>query len=283
MKIGSNNALKILRFPQIDKVMETAWVDGTHYVREPDGTWRYAATWIKVPGARDRTLTEHFKPKFIISGNEVERVVVAGEDIVLNPHLLSWCLDEGRAVRDADGEVIEALVPVSSWKAHDRVPEEIVAPENSDDPAERELAIAEREYREADRALAEAAAKRADVIRRHAETMTRQQARQITDLSVGRIQQLIKEGVDYLDQIDRALLATAELHRPKNRREMHELTAREIGIVYPWDLVKGRILSLVERGLLDTPGGREFATTSEGRSALAAVGTEYRVSAGGDD
>jgi hypothetical protein len=278
-----DDELKKARFPQIDEAMETAFADGTQYVREPDGTWRYADTWIKVPGARDLTLTEYFKPKFIVSGNEVERVVVSGEDIAKNPHLLEWCLDEGLAVRDADGKVIEALVPVATWKAHHRIPEEIVAPENSDDPAERELAIAEREYREADRALEEAAAKRAEVIRRHAETMTRQRARRITDLSVGRIQQLIKEGVDYLDQIDRALLAAAESNRPKNRKEMYELTAREIGVVYPWDLVKRRILSLVERGLLSNPRGSEFSTTSEGRTALSAMGDGRRISEAGDD
>jgi hypothetical protein len=266
-----------------EAVMESAIVKGTQYVREPDGTWRYADTWIEVPGARDLTLTERFHPKFVITEagdgtHQVERVVVAAKDIAENPDLLGWCLLDGLQVPGPDGEVTEVMVPWETWQVRQRVPGEIYAPELSDDKAERELAQAEREYREADRTLAGAAAWRAEVLQRHADKMTRQRAREITNLSIGRIQQLIKEGVDHLDQIDRELLATAELHRPKNRKDLHDLTSQESGVIYPTELIKRRIITLVERGLLDNPRGKEISITPEGRAALVAFGSEERSS-----
>jgi hypothetical protein len=175
------------------KAYEHGTCNGEQYVRDDEGVWRYPQTLIPVPGARDMTLTERFKPKPILDEQgKVERVVVSGKSISEAPNLLSWCLTAGRSVEDEKEVVIEVLVPYEIWKEHDRIPNAVIAPEHSDDPAERELALAERNYREADKTLEAAADKRAEVLQRYADVMTRQQARAITGLSIGRIQQLSK-------------------------------------------------------------------------------------------
>jgi hypothetical protein len=286
--MADKNELKIHESHLPQDRFETAVVKGVEYVRDPEGNWRHADSWIKVPGGRDWTLTERFNPKFVIAntggGGQIERVVVSGDDIEAHPDLLGWCLEKGYSVFGAGGEeVFEVMVPWAVWHDHDRIPGMIYAPELHGSDAERELAEAERKYREADRTLAAAAAKRAEVLRRHSEDMTRQQARLITDLSVGRIQQLIREGVDHLDQIDRELLATAELRRPKSRKELHELTSKETGITYPTELIRSRIINLVERGLLRNPRGKPISLTPEGRSALTGIGDSGRDSEPGDD
>ncbi len=256
---------------------ETAEVDGTAYVRELDGTWRYAHSWIKVPGARDLTLTERFQPKLIVASTatgeaQVERVVVSGESIAAHPDLLDWCLAEGAKVQGPGPGVFEVLVPVETWNEHDRIPGEIVAPEHSENQSERELAQAEREYREADRALEIAAAHRAEVLRQYAEDMTRQEARAITDLSVGRIQQLIREDVGDLDEIDRSLLVLVSERRPKNIKTLHKLLNTESGIVHPSVLIKQRVLSLGDRALIDLSDSNGLQITPEGKIALRMSG-----------
>lgn len=289
MKIATNDKLKIDEGPQQRNDFETAVVKGVEYVRDPEGTWRYSDSWLKVPGARDWTLTERFKPKMVIATSDegvghVERIVISGEEIEKHSDLLGWVMEVGYPVQGPTGEVFEVMVPFGAWQEHDRIPGMIHAPELHGSEAERELAQAEREYREADRNLEEAAAKRAEVLRRHSEDMTRQQARAITDLSVGRIQQLIREGVEgQLDQIDRALLATAELRRPRSRKELHELTSKETEIVYPTELIRSRIINLLERGLLRHPRGKWISLTPEGREALMGMGHAGRDSEPKDD
>ena len=254
-------------------MIEAATVGDTTYVREDDGTWRYADTWIKVPGARDRTLSEHFRPKLVISGLGddalVERVVVAGKDVTANPRLLQWCLDAGTPVRDENGKLIEVLVPYEVWQKRDRIPGEIAAPENSQDPVERELAVAEREHREAEHTLEQAAAKRAALLRQHAGTMTREQARSITGLSVGRIQQLIRSDVE-LDEVERMILRVIELGKASSTKAVSGLMEARWGLTFSPETLKPRLGRLRERRLVETtPDG--YRVTAQGRKALEAV------------
>lgn len=267
------NELKIHIGGLSHKDFETAVVNGTEYVRDPGGAWRYADSWIKVPGGRDLTLTERFNPKFVIASSpdeagRIERVVVSGDDIEKHPDLLGWSMDLGYPVQGTGGDIFEVMVPFEVWQEHDRIPGMIYAPELHGSEAEQELAEAEREYREADRTLEAATAKRAEVLRRYAGDMTRQQARQITDLSVGRIQQLIREGVDDLDQGDVLLLAIVESRRPKNAKELHRL-ARDLGIDETDALVNRRMQILRDRNLIKRKSNG-FRLTPEGKEALMA-------------
>jgi hypothetical protein len=254
-------------------MVEAATVGNTTYVRENDGTWRYADTWIKVPGARDRTLTEHFRPKLVISGvgtdAQVEQVMVSGEDVSGSPRLLEWCLDTGTPVRDEDGKLIEVLVPYEAWQKRDRIPGEIVAPENSENPVERELAIAEREHREAEHALEQAAAKRAALLRQHSGVMTREQARSITGLSVGRIQQLIRSDVE-LEEVERMILRVIDLGKGSSTKAVNGLMETRWGLSFPADALKRRLNHLQERDLIDT-GHSGYRITAQGRKALEAA------------
>lgn len=266
------------------KAYELATVHGQDYLRDEDGTWLYADSWVKVPGARDLTLSERFEPKFIVSSeNEVERVVISGSDIAEEPELLGWCLEAGTQIRDDKGELVEVIVPVEIWAEHNRVPGEIVAPEHSEDQAERELAEAERQYREADRALELAAASRADVLRRHADTMTRQEARLITGLSVGRIQQLIRG--DSLDEVERLVLEAVARTGPEPSplgAIFDQIATRgadiDPNLLNP-DLLRRNLNLLHQRSLVERLRGG-YVVTDEGRDVLEAAGDEAEVEAG---
>ncbi len=262
----TSDKLKKVQFYGGDLELETAHVGDVQYVREHDGTWRYAHSWIKVPGARDLTLTEHFHPKLIVSAdNEIERVVVSADKIAEAPDLLKWCLVKGTPIRE-DGRLVEVFVPIALWNEHDRIPGAIVAPEHSSNKAERELAEAERGYREADRALELAANLRAEVLRRYSEAMTRQEARAITDLSVGRIQQLIRS--DSLDEIDKVLLEAIVLHQPKTMEAVRERIEAGGGPLMTPSALRERLRELDKRNLISV-GDKGFRATNDGREALA--------------
>jgi hypothetical protein len=254
------------KFFQGELELESAIVNGQHYVRDLDGTWRYVENWIKVPGARDLTLTEHFDPKFVVSSKDVvERVVVDGKQVEENPELLGWCLREGTAIPGENGTIAEVLVPALAWQERNRLPGEIVAPENSDREPERELARAERAYREADRALEIATANRAEVMRRYAEDMTRQEARRITDLSVGRIQQIIRHDTD-LDHLDRLVLMTIS-DRIGGAGKIRQFVKDRFGVDVPLSTVRQRLRSLRSRNLLMVEDSI-LRLTEEGIAAL---------------
>jgi hypothetical protein len=275
--MSKEDELKKREFLRQDIMIESATVGETVYVRESDGTWRYADTWIRVPGARDKTLTEHFQPKLVISelgtDAQVERVVVDGGDVSAHPELLDWCLEIGTPVRDEKGKLIEVLVPYEAWRQRDRIPSEIVAPENSEDPAERELAIAERQYREAEHTLEQAAAKRAALLRQFAGVMTREKARSITGLSVGRVQQLIRSGVE-LDEVERMILRVIEVGKAPSTEAVNDLMEVQWGLTFPTESLKQQLNRLRERGLVETTR-RGYRVTSQGRKALkAATATE---------
>lgn len=281
--MATNDDVKTEEFSLRKEKAETALVNETEYVRDDEGTWRYAESWVKVPGGRDVTLTERFNPKFVIAptgdGSRIERVVISGEDIGEHPDLLGWCLELGFPVKGPADEVLEVMVPFEVWQDRDRIPGEVYVPEHHGTEAERELAEAERKYREADSALEAAAAKRAEVLRRHSEDMTRNQARLITNLSVGRIQQLIREGAE-VDGYDLMLLAIVENQRPKNLTTFYDLAKESLEISRVDPRLKRRIQSLRDKGLIERRSSR-FRLTPEGKEAFLTSRPDLRDLASG--
>jgi predicted transcriptional regulator len=262
--------LKKEEFMHEGMLAESARVGDTVYVREKDGTWRYADTWIKVPGARDRTLSEAFRPKLVVSGQasdaQVERVVVDGKDVKSHPGLLGWCLEEGTPLHDKSGSLIEVLVPYKAWQSRDRIPGGILAPENSQDVAEREVAIAEREYREAEHALEQAAAKRAAILHEHDGVLTRERARSITGLSVGRIQQLIRSAAG-LDDVDHEILEVIRRGEGASTKDVAYRVNARMGVNLSRQAFKSRLTVLRKREVVETTAGG-YRLTDLGQKAL---------------
>jgi hypothetical protein len=266
--------LKIVSHDQLNKHilygggtgLEVATIGHVQFVRDEEGIWRYADSWIEVPGARDLTLSERFEPKFVVGGDgKVERVVISAESVREAPELLEWCLRVGTVIKERNGELTEILVPLEAWQERDRVPGKLVTPEYHGIPAEKELARAEREYREADRNLEIKAEKRAEALRHHAENMTRQEARRITGLSVGRIQQLIRS--DSLNDTERELLQIVDGQRPKKFPAIQK-TAEASDFNFPLASLRRRLRELEHRELVvATRNG--FKLTKDGREALA--------------
>ena len=247
--------------------LEAAELDGVQVVRDPDGVWRYAETWIPVPGARDVTLTERFDPKFVISKDgDIERVVVDGASVRTHPDLLDWCLIEGTPIREGD-EILEVFVPYALWEDRERVPNELISPEHEGTVAERELAAAERRFREAERRLDAAAEARAEVLRRYSEEMTRQEAREITGLSVGRIQQLIR--TERLEDHERQILEIFQ-EGPIETIEVLQDRARARSMPSDEDLLHDLVRELESRGLLELEEGVGVGLTHEGTQILFA-------------
>jgi hypothetical protein len=250
---------------------ERSSIGDDQLIRDETGTWRYANTKIPVPGAEDVTLTDRFNPKFIIAADgTVERVVISGESIAEAPELLSWCFSAGTPIMDGE-RVAEVVVPSDLWKEHDRVPGALVAPEYHGEPPKQELARAEREVREAEKQLEIATDRRAEILRRYATEMTRQEARTVTGLSVGRIQQLIRR-----HELGDNSLLVLELFEQSPFERYQELRekAEEIGL--PSEALSAAVLDIEARGLIE-PHSQGRALSEEGRQALA----EARIAEGG--
>lgn len=234
-------------------------------IRDPEGVWRYLDSWIAVPGAREVTLTERFSPKFVVNGeNEVERVVVEGPAIEAAPDLLGWCLQAGTVLRDGD-EVVEVLVPFALWKERERIPNELFSPEHQGSEAEREVAAAERRLRETERRFELASRERADALRRRSDEITRQKAREITGLSVGRVQQLVSS--ESTDVAEREVLGLFEDGPLRSLNACLE-RAREMGIPLDRKSLRVQVEDLKSRELLQDGHGSEVALSAKGASAL---------------
>lgn len=257
--------------------MSALSIGDRRYVRDTDGTWRDADTWVKVPGARDLTLIERFDPKLIISkSGGVERVVVSGSDIAEHPEELGWCLKEGVRV-EGPGDSFEVLVPIEKWEERERIPSAMVAPEFGDDPAERELAEVEREYREADQVLSGVTARRTEVLRNRAEEITRQRASEITGLSIGRIHQLIRDDAEAgdVDDLDIAILSALATQKTATTKGLRERVSDETGEVYLATLFRNRLRLLLQRKWI-TKGQTGFQLTAAGHSTLIAARARRR-------
>jgi hypothetical protein len=247
-------------------------------IRDPVGTWRYADSWVPVPGARDVTLTERFSPKFVVNGaDEVERVVVDAASIKAAPDLLAWCLDAGTVLRSGE-EVFEVLVPFDLWKEREQIPNELFSPEHQGDEAEREVAAAERRFREMERRFEAASRERAEVLRRYADDMTRQKAREITGLSVGRVQQLISG--DSMEDVEREVLELFE-NGPLRSLEACVERAKAKGVPLAKKALLTRVEELKDRELLEEGDQFSVSLTNKGAAALLEAQVRGQVEDGG--
>lgn len=174
---------------------ERVHIAGVLFERDESGNWRYADNGIKVPGARDMKLSERYEHQLVVApgSEEIIRVIINGQQVQAARADLGWCLDVGTPVRDEDGKLLEVLVPYSEWVARDRVPGAMIAPQHSNDPSDRALAEAEYSYRLAQLALDRATEHRVQVLQETAQAgMLRRRAADITGLTIGRIQQIVK-------------------------------------------------------------------------------------------
>jgi hypothetical protein len=246
--------------------------NGIQFVKGSDKVWRYADSGIAVPGARDLTLSERFETKTVVGadGKTIERVIVSGDDIRSAPELLDWCLEHGAQIENSHGDVEEVLVPYEIWQERNHVPGAIYAPEDSPREAERELAKAERAYREAEQGIEIASAVRADALRRYANEMTRQEAREITGLSIGRIQQLIR---GYrLNATQQAVLRLVGSGAGRTLTSLRQRAANR-KIPASDDFLERRLRELEAQGLIEL-AGKKYRATAEGREALATARAE---------
>jgi hypothetical protein len=227
--------------------LQKTTIGRTTYVRDPEGTWRYADDLLPVPGARDGSLTETYEPRFVsASSGTVEEVMLDLTVVQGNPEL-EWCLSEGHVMGDpSDPAASHVIVPYSSWLEHERTGA-LSAPELSDDPDERRVAEAERDYRRANRRLARAARARREALARASQDgMTRRRAAEIAGLTPGRIQQLIGEQERLSETARQIVHALGEAKREK--RSPPRL-AQHIDV--PADAIRAGIDELLERDFLD--------------------------------
>jgi hypothetical protein len=207
----------------------------------------------------------------------VEGVVVVAASIAAAPDLLDWCLEAGTVLRDGD-EVTEVLVPFDLWKERDRIPNELFSPEHQGDEAEREVAAAERRFREMERRFEAASKQRAEVLRRYADDMTRQKAREITGLSVGRVQQLISS--DSMEAAEREVLEIFE-DGPLRSLEACVVRAEAKRVPLDKDALLARVEELKDRELLEEGDHFAVSLTNKGAAALLEAQVRGQVEDGG--
>lgn len=187
--------------------VEQRWTDTRTdrvYERWSDGVWRYAAGSIvlrypgaegEVPGARDRTLTEAYKPRKMVDEEgvpiavfiPVELITRAGPELEWATKVGDW-VGEGRARKGV-------IVGLDEWQQHDVDVTVLSAPELEAASPLNKLAVAERLARLAALAAEDAAAARNKEVRDAvSQGISRQAIAQLLGVSVGRVGQLLGSG-----------------------------------------------------------------------------------------
>jgi DNA-binding CsgD family transcriptional regulator len=189
------------------RVVEQRWTDTQTdrvYERWSDGIWRYAAGSIvlrypggegQVPGARDRTLTEAYKPRKMVDEEgtpiavfiPVELVTRAGSELEWATKVGDW-VGEGRTRKGV-------IVGLDEWQQHDIDVSALYAPELEAVSPLNKLAVAERIARLAELASEDAATARNHEVREAVrQGISRQAIARLLGVSVGRVGQLLGSG-----------------------------------------------------------------------------------------
>ncbi len=198
-------------------------VGDREYVRDaaPDGLWRYAASGIPVPGARDLSAEERFKPRRALDADGVPaEYIIDVRRLETTVEELGWLHDLGSVVADRDGHVTAVMVTPEVWSEHRGRLFGLTAPEIDGSPAARELAEAERRARIATAVADRATAERNRLLLEHAHALTRREAAAIAGLSATRVQQILDRGpvVSEPQHPPRAEAAAASLNWWQNTR-----------------------------------------------------------------
>jgi hypothetical protein len=236
---------------------------GKEYVRYGARDWRYADEEdIQVPGGRDMRLSERFDPIIGSRGNEKAVVIIEGADVEASPEALGWALSVGTPVRDQRGNLLQVIVPFEAWEDHDQIEGIMVAPELDDDEGVRELAAVQLQLRKTERQLAGEAAERDNLlVKLAAAGMTRQRAAEITGLSVGKVQQIIKS--EELAANELVLVKIVADHDPIDIAAIVEHAKKAAGLTSSKSKLKRYLKSLAARGFLDGSEAGQWTATGK--------------------
>jgi hypothetical protein len=258
MMLDSNTALPRPRFKS----------NGREYVRYGPNDWRYADNEdIQVPGGRDMRLSERIEPMIASKGGKAQAVIIDGEDVERDGKTLGWTLNVGLPVRDEKGSLLHVIVPHQAWQAHDRIEQIMVAPELDEDEDVRRLAAAQLELRKTEHLLARQSEDRDQLLVELAEAgMTRQRAAEITGLSVGKVQQIIKKEELAANEVQlvRIVLAT----EPLNIAQIAERAKETKGLTKTRSKLKKYVSDLQSRGFLQSSDTGEWSVTPKALDEL---------------
>jgi ribosomal protein S19E (S16A) len=251
-------------------------VGNSEYVRYGPRDWRYAEDEeIQVPGGRDMRLDERFEPIIGARGGEKQVVIIDGADVERAPDALGWSLSVGIPARGDAGELIQVIVPFAAWEEHNEIIDVMVAPELDEDEHVRELALREVEVKKAERRLAEEKRERdALLIRLAAAGMTRQRAAEITGMSVGKVQQIIKS-VDVAKD-EKVLIEILRKHGPLSAAKLADRAkgTNQTALGGSKSKLKKVLGSLKAQGLVRSDPSEGWSVTPQGSQALEQLGCD---------
>ncbi len=184
--------------------VEHRWTDSRTdrvYERWSDGVWRYAGGSIvlrysggagEVPGARDRTLTEAYKPRKMVGEDGVPIAVFIPMELLSQAGAdLEWATKVGDWVGEARSRK-GVIVGLDEWQRRDVDVTALSAPELDVSSPLNKVAGSERTARLAAIAADEAAVARNEAVREAVrQGIARQAIAQLLGVSVGRVGQLL--------------------------------------------------------------------------------------------
>lgn len=256
-------------------------VGGIEYVRYGPRDWRYADDEeIQVPGGRDMRLSERFNPTIGTQNGEKTVVLIDSKDIEEAPDVLNWALLHGTPIRGENGEVLQVLVPYSEWEEHDEISDVMIAPELDDDEGVRGLAALEVQLRRTERQLAKQTKERDALLIELSEGgMTRQRAAEITGMSVGKVQQIVKS--EELASNEEVLVGILLEKGPLDLSVLVGHAKETPGIAGTKTKIKKILTLLKNRGIAEVDPQGRWRVTEKGQSALKKL--RQRDTAGQED
>lgn len=213
-------------------------------------------------------LSERFDPIIGTKGGAKQVVIIDGEDVEGSPEALGWALSVGTPVRNDKGNLLQVIVPYEDWEAHDAIDGIMVAPELDDDQGVRELAALQLKLKKTERRLAVETEERDDLLMTLAGAgMTRQRAAEITGLSVGKVQQIIKKEELAANEVE--LVTIIGRHGPIGTLQIVELAKETTGLTSSKTKLKKFLQSLKSRGFLESSETGQWEVTARARQELS--------------
>jgi len=212
-------------------------------------------------------LSERFNPIIGSQNGEKAVVLIDSKDIEEAPDVLNWALLHGTPIRGESGEVLQVLVPYSEWEEHDEISDVMIAPELDDDEGVRRLAALEVQLRKTERQLAKQTKERDALLIELSEGgMTRQRAAEITGMSVGKVQQIVKS--EELASNEEVLVGILLEKGPLDLSLLVGHAKETPGIAGTKTKIKKILTLLKNRGIAEADPQGRWRVTEKGRSAL---------------